>query len=196
METVRKRKELKDRAYREVGKLKEFWNEAYPPLIADIGGNIGYYSEVFLSIFSKSEVHSYEPHPYNLNYLTKIDSNRLTVHKYGLFNETTNLRIGLPAHRTNNNGLFSIHYKTDSVEVDLKNANDEVIRPHIVKIDVEGSEPQILECTEFFSQTKVLMIEMVHQDNFNINDRISTMLTSIGFKYKTNIGKNNKVWLR
>lgn len=196
MKTVNNRKVLKDKANREIKELKKFWNESYPPIIADIGGNIGYYSEVLLSTFDKSQVHSYEPHPYNLNHLNKINSDRLTIHNYGLFNETKRLEIGLPAHRTDNNGLFSIHYTTNAVEVDLKNANDEIIRPHIVKIDVEGSEPQILECSEFFSKTKIILIEIVHQDDFNMNIRVSAMLKSMGFKYKTNTSKNNELWLR
>ena len=196
MKTVNNRKALKDRAHREISELIKFWNEPYSPIIADIGGNIGYYSEVLLSIFNKSEVHSYEPHPYNLNHLTKINSDRLTVHNYGLFNKTTRLKIGLPEQRTDNNGLFSIHYNTNAVEVDLKNANDETIRPHIVKIDVEGSEPQILECSEFFSKTKIILIEIVHQDDFNMNSRVNAMLKSMGFKYKINTSKNNELWLR
>ena len=196
MDTVKMKSTLKEKAQNEIIKLKSFWKEDYSPLIADIGANIGYYTSVLLSEFPDSKVHSYEPHPYNLGYLTKQKSDRLTIHQYGLFNKTTKLSIGLPENRLTNNGMFSIHHSANSIEVDLKNANDEEIRPNIVKIDVEVAEPQILECTLFFEKTKIILIEIIKQDSLGINNTIIDRLNSIGFKYESNLSKNNQLWLK
>ena len=195
METVKKYSALKAKAVMEIKQIKEVWGKS-TPLIADIGANIGYYTEAFSEIFSDSEIHSYEPHPYNLQYLTKLSSNLINIHTYRLFDTNTKLRIGVPESRKNNNGLFSIHHTTNGVEVDLKNANGEKIRPDIVKIDVEGSEPQVLSCTDFFKNAKLILIEIVVDDNFNNNDDVVSKLKSMGFKYKTNTSKNNELWLR
>lgn len=195
METVEKRGALKARALKEIKQIKDMWGDS-TPLIADIGANIGYYTEAFSEIFSDSKIHSYEPHPYNLQYLTKLSSNLINIHTYGLFDTDTKLTIGVPESRQNNNGLFSIHHTTNGVEVDLKNANGEKIRPDIVKIDVEGSEPQVLSCTEFFENTKLILIEIVIDDNFGSNDDVVSKLKSMGFTHIKNTSKNNQLWSR
>lgn len=195
METVSKRAALKSKALKEVKQVKEVWGDSIP-LIADIGANIGYYSEAFYEVFDGSTIHSYEPHPYNLGYLRGVQRDGIFIHEYGLFDKDTKLMIGVPESRPNNNGLFSIHHTTNGVEVDLKNANKEEIRPDIVKIDVEGSESQVLSCTEFFENTKLILIEIVVDDNFNNNDDVVSKLKSIGFTYIKNTSKNNQLWSR
>lgn len=195
METVVKRGQLKARAVREATQIKEVWGESIP-LIADIGANIGYYSEAFYEVFDGSIIHSYEPHPYNLSHLKNVARDVIFIHEYGLFDKDTKLMIGVPESRPNNNGLFSIHHTTNGVEVDLKNANKEEIRPDIVKIDVEGAESQVLSCTEFFENTKLILIEIVVDDNFNNNDDVVSKLKSMGFTHIKNTSKNNQLWSR
>ena len=92
---------------------------------------------------------------------------------------------------------FLNYYALNSdFEVDLKNANGEEIRPDIVKIDVEGSEPQVLSCTEFFENTKLILIEIVIDDNFGSNDDVVSKLKSMGFTHIKNTSKNNQLWSR
>jgi FkbM family methyltransferase len=196
MHTLKNKAIFKQKAYSEISKIKPFWNESYIPIIADLGANIGYYTEVFLGHFKKSEVHSYEPHPNNIEHLKKIKSDRVFIHEYGLYNTTLKVNIGLPINEIGNNGMFSIHHLENNIEVQFKNANEELIRPHIVKIDVEGAEPEILECSDFFKKTKMILIEMLHMDSMNINDIISERLTSLGFTYRLNTTKNNQLWLK
>lgn len=195
METVKKRSALKAKALKEVKQIKEMWGDS-TPLIADIGANIGYYTEAFYEVFNGSIIHSYEPHPYNLGYLRDIKQDGIFIHEYGLFDTDTKLTIGVPESRQNNNGLFSIHHTTNGIEVDLKNANGEEIRPDIVKIDIEGSEPQLLSCTEFFENTKLILIEIVVHDDFGSNNDIVSKLKSMGFTYIKNTSKNNQLWSR
>lgn len=195
METVVNRGQLKARAVREATQIKEVWGESIP-LIADIGANIGYYSEAFYEVFDGSIIHSYEPHPYNLSHLKNVSRDGIFIHEYGLFDKDTKLMIGVPESRPNNNGLFSIHHTTNGVEVDLKNANKEEIRPDIVKIDVEGAESQVLSCTEFFENTKLILIEILVNDDFNNNDDVVSKLKLMGFAHIKNTSKNNQLWSR
>lgn len=196
MKTVNKKSLLKSRAIREVKQMFELWDSNTIPLIADIGANIGYYTEAFSKIFDGSIIHSYEPHPYNIKHLMNLDGMNVSVHPYGLFDEDITIKIGLPVGRTDNNGLFSIHYTEDSVEVELKDAVSELIRPDIVKIDVEGSESYILNRTDFFENTKMILIEIVKDDNFGSNIDIVSKLNDMGFTYMKNTSKNNQLWLR
>lgn len=195
METVVKRDQLKAKAIREVIQIKKVWGSS-TPLIADIGANIGYYSEAFYKVFHGSTIHSYEPHPYNLGHLKNVQRDGIFIHEYGLFDKDIKLVIGVPENRPNNNGLFSIYHTTNGVEVDLKDANKEEIRPDIVKIDVEGSEAQVLGCTDFFENTKLILIEIVVDDNFGNNGDVLSKLKSMGFAHIKNTSKNNQLWSR
>jgi flagellin-like hook-associated protein FlgL len=79
----------------------------------------------------------------DLDFLQKIVDDRLHIHPYGLFNEDTTLNIGMRDSR-NNNGTFSIFNTHQTIPVTFKNTNNEIIKPDFVKIDVEGTEYDIL----------------------------------------------------
>lgn len=196
METVKSYNLLKAKAIKEVKALEAYWEGSKPPIIADIGANIGYYTKAFLEVFTTSLVHSYEVHPSNLEYLNKITSDRVTIHPYGLFNETKQINVGLPVDRLEGNGCYSIYHSAESIEVEVKNANDELIRPEIVKLDVEGSEPQILQCKDFLSNTVLILVEVLVKDDLKVNSLIIEKLQELKFKYVENTSKNNQLWRR
>jgi|14_taG_2_1085336.scaffolds.fasta_scaffold00062_30 FkbM family methyltransferase len=197
MKTVNNRAALKNKADGEIKKLKEFWISSEIPLICDLGSNIGYYTESFINHFSESTIHAYEPHPYNIEkFKTFVKSDKVILHEYGLFNKDTELIIGLPNHAKDNNGCYSIKHTHNGIKVKLRKADKQEIRPDIVKIDVEGAEPQILECAEFFKNTKLILIEMLYKDDMNINEEISERLLELGYTYKLNTSKNNQLWLK
>lgn len=188
---------LKPRAVYEMKMVKGILDSKriFPAVIADVGANIGYYTEAILSVFDSSELHSYEPHPMNLNYLEKLCSDKLHVHPYGLFNTNTLIPIGMRDSRKNN-GTFSIFNKHDVIDVVFKDANEELIRPEFVKIDVEGSELYILECDRFFENTKAIFIEIICTDEFKSNSAIKARLQNMGFHLSKQITKNDQLWLK
>lgn len=194
METVKKYNLLKAKAVKEVKILKDYWQSNVPPIIADIGGNVGYYTEAFLEVFTRSMIHSYEIHPANLKHLYKITSDRASIHPYGLFNESKQVSVGLPSDRLEGNGCYSIYRSAKSTFVEVRNANDELIRPEIVKLDVEGSEPQILECRDFFSNTVLILVEILAKDDLEMNSLIIDRLQELKFEYVKNTSKNNQLW--
>jgi FkbM family methyltransferase len=184
---------LIENARRDLIQVKELL-EFNPLVIADIGANIGYYAQTLLTLFSDAAIHSYEPHPDNLHYLNQIKHERLTIHPYGLYTSDTEIEIGMRSD--NNNGTYSIFNSNNPTTVQFKNANNELIRPDFIKMDIEGSETFVLQCTEFLSQTRAIMIEMVYMDDFNQNKMISTQLEDLGFSKKIKITKNDYLWLR
>jgi FkbM family methyltransferase len=188
---------LKDGALRQIKELNQKVQINQPRLIiADIGANIGYFSESFLEIYSECELHAYEPQPDNLNELRKLEDARFTIHEYGLFNSDGEFTIGMRKDGKSNNGTYGIFNKENSISVPFKNANNETIRPHIVKMDVEGAEAHILECEDFFSETKAVLIELVYKDDFGMNKKTEENLKKLGFTYKCHLGKNDQLWLK
>lgn len=188
---------LKNQALRQINELKEKIQINQPKLvIADIGANIGYFSEAFLEIYLECELHAYEPQQDNLSELRKLKDTRFTIHEYGLFDSDGEFTIGMRSDGKSNNGTYGIFNKENSVSVPFKNANNESIRPHIIKMDVEGAEANILECEDFFSETKVVLIELVYKDDFGMNKKTEENLKKLGFKYKCHLGKNDQLWLK
>lgn len=195
MKTVELKEKLKEKALKEIEEIKKLYKKE-DPCIADIGANIGYYTECFKEVFKDSEIHSYEPHPYNLSFLKNIKLENVFIHDYGLFDEDCKLKIGLPAGREENNGLFSIRYTENAIEVTLKDCNKESIRPNIVKIDVEGSEEKILKCCNFFENCSIILIEMLSEDNFKKDQELKDILSNLGFVFFKKVSKNNQIWVR
>ena len=64
--TKQLKSQLKPGALRQIKELKETYGVNPPnPIIADIGANIGYFSESFLEVYPECELHAYEPQPDN-----------------------------------------------------------------------------------------------------------------------------------
>lgn len=197
LHTKKLKPHLKKRALWQITELKEKYGiNPSNPIIADIGANIGYFSESFLEVYPECELHAYEPQPDNLNELRKLEDSRFTIHEYGLFDSDGEFEIGMRSDGKSNNGTYSIFNKENLSSVPFKNANTEIIRPHIVKMDVEGAEANILECANFFSETKAILIELVYEDDFGMNQKTEDNLKKLGFKYECHLGKNDQLWLR
>lgn len=195
--TMDRRRELKILGLKHITEVKKVFSEDNEKvIIADIGANIGYYAESFLEVYEQASVHAYEPHPLNLQQLSKLKNNRLQIHPYGLFDSDGKFELGVDENELLNNGTYSIYRKTNTVEVIFKHADNELIRPTIVKIDVEGAESNILNCAEFFSKTEAILVEIVYKDDFGKNEEIIQKLKSLGFKFNRNLGKNDQLWLK
>jgi FkbM family methyltransferase len=186
---------LLNNSLRELHNVKQNLNFE-PNIVADIGANIGYYARALMKSFSMCIVHSYEPHPDNLQYLQEHANNRLIIHPYGLFNSDCMMKIGMRDDNKKNNGTYGIYNDDDPYEVEFKNANNELIRPDFVKMDIEGSEIYVLNCEDFLSNTKAILIEMVYQDDFKQNSLIETRMSELNFNKRIKISKNDWLWLR
>ncbi len=195
MYTVNFKEALKYNSLRELDQVKSMLGFE-PKIIADIGANIGYYSETLLEYFPEAEVHAFEPLPEHINYLSEIKNERFHIHPYGLFNTNTEIEIGMRDDGRMNNGTYSIYNNVNSVKVTFKHGNNELIRPEFIKLDVEGSELAVLECEDFFSNTKAIYVELVYKDDFGQNEKVIERLNELGFQHKAQITKNDSLWLR
>lgn len=193
--TTELKTELTIRINSDVKKIKSLINFT-PKIIADIGANVGYYTNAFLSEYPSAIIHSYEPQLDNLSELYKIKNDRLYIHDYGLFDSNKIMSIGMRDDDRYNNGTYGIYTNINSTDVLFKNANEEIINADLVKMDVEGSELYILQCEEFFKSVKAIVIELVYLDNFNQNENIRKQLKYLGFELSEKLNKNDELWIK
>ena len=129
--------------------------------VIDVGANIGQTSIIFASLEKVNKVLAYEPFPDSLKYLRKnVQSNhyeKIDVLPYGLFSESKKISMGFPKRISMLKyfdryelGMKTVYHSRSSSEImcdfkkgdecgELMNAN-----PDIIKIDVEGSEIDVL----------------------------------------------------
>ena len=121
--------------------------EAILPVILDIGANVGSFAAWALKRWPGCHVHYYEPLPDNFVLLKKnlgsLKGQSISLNNFAIGNPSLkNLYLG-----RNNCGEASFYdigeQTTNTVEVETK-APDVLPKAHIVKIDTEGSEVDIL----------------------------------------------------
>lgn len=129
-------------------------------IIFDVGANIGQISLIFSEI-ENSKIFSFEPVIESFNLLNKnvIDNNinNITTFPYGLFSEDKQIGMGPPKNVSllkrfdkKSLGMKSIFTDNDEYIVELKKGDDvpfiiNLKSLHILKIDVEGVELEVLK---------------------------------------------------
>jgi FkbM family methyltransferase len=117
------------------------------PVILDIGANVGSFAAWALKCWPGAYVHCYEPLPDNFALLKRnlrqFEGRSVSLHNFAVGDPSlTRLYLG-----RNNCGEASFYdigeQTTDTVEVETR-APDVLPKAHIVKIDTEGSEVEIL----------------------------------------------------
>ena len=121
----------------------------------DIGANTGIYSCFAAQVCD--EVVAFEPYPPNVTELEKnIDLNegKVSLIEKALSNETKTERLSTPEEDEPGHGHASLTESDDStIEIDSVRGDElvksgEVPQPNVVKIDVEGAEPLVVEGLE------------------------------------------------
>lgn len=125
-------------------------------VVYDIGANTGLYTFFAATKCSEGEVIAFEPYPPNARLLTKdMERNRLsnvTVIEKALSDSVGSIEFSQPPEADVGYGSSSIQMeKSDStIEVptttgDQLISSAQIPRPNVVKIDVEGAEPLVIE---------------------------------------------------
>ena len=130
------------------------------PVILDIGANVGSFAAWALERWPGCHVHCYEPLPDNFALLKKnlapVEGKSVSLYNFAVGNpELTRLHLG-----RNNCGEASFYgigeQATAFVEVETKPPSV-LPKAHIVKIDTEGSEMDILERLGSFDHDVILL---------------------------------------
>lgn len=190
--------------------FESIWNHKFKDLgidpseliIADIGANVGYSVEDLAKHFPKTTIYCYEPVPSNYEKLLEKVGHHTNCkfYNYGLGEEDKTVKIGISKERELNFGLFStLHPEGNlSQEIALKNINNEP-SPHILKIDVEGMEYDLIETAkQYLTNTKIVVYEHLREGhvNYNRHDDIPALLNSLGFEYIQSEGPYNKYYYK
>ena len=109
----------------------------------------------------------------NLN-VSPINIKDFHIFNFGLWSKDIETSIGISDKFNNGNGevsgLFSILHPDglQSENIKMKDIKSLSERPELVKIDIEGSEWEILNnCGSYFDETKVMLIEIVKENHPN-----------------------------
>ena len=144
---------------REERKIRYFFNESLKynnPVLLDIGSNFGSYS--YLTLFNPElKVYAFEPVPIVYeSFLENIKLNdmpNINVFNYALSSSHGEAKIRIP--KSNNIGMSKISDRGDLV-VELKTLDSHLnVIPecHLIKIDVEGHELEVLKgSVQFFKE--------------------------------------------
>ena len=142
-------------------------NFSSPPLLVDVGGNVGQSVMSLYTIFPNARVISFEPNPTVFRKLQRLTRKfpQLTVIPNGLSNETGEAELFIPSYNGNAlSGLASFDYESAkgwlsreriagfdpnkltvaSERVSLARLDDWELEPDFIKIDVQGLEYKVL----------------------------------------------------
>ena len=190
--------ELDEAVVLQMKPYKEFFDkEGFSPnLCFDIGANEGRYSRVMHSIFDV-EVHSFEPVGETYSILTESISQdfypNIKTFNFG-FSETeeTKTLVVPNSSKRSNSGLYSTYYKpeegTSPVEAQFKNmekwCREQDTYPDLIKLDVEGSELEILRSIRgpTLDGVRAIIVEVNYDEKFPDPGLVNILLLENRFK--------------
>ncbi|MGH9384222.1 MAG: FkbM family methyltransferase [Vicinamibacterales bacterium] len=169
----------------ELPKQRAFAAEAArSKVIFDVGANVGFYTLLAASIAGTSRVFAFEPLPRNLAYLNQhVQLNRLANvqviaaavgNASGIvrFDDSRGPSMGLVTPR----GQLEV----PAVALDELSASGDLPDPDLIKIDVEGSEDDVLAgAASLLSRARPTIFLATHGDE--IHRRCSDRLQSLGY---------------
>jgi len=143
--------------------------------VADIGSNVGEISKIFIErIPSIKKIYAYEPESTNYNFLKNRFENepKIVPIKKGIYYGKTHS----PLFYNGGSGSHTIAKNTSSIcdNVNLTELEKENIKKlDLVKLDIEGSEYNVVKNSELLKKIKYIIIEFhpfgMDDSNFEIN---------------------------
>lgn len=177
-----------------------FKSSSEKPIIIDLGANIGDTVIYFKDLYPKSTIFAFEPHPLAFKHLQKnVALNNFKSIK--LFNEAIGYKKGLLTLSDNQENVFNsasiiddqnIHNSKNQVKFKVhvnKLSSYPVIsnlkKVDLIKMDVEGSESEILDdIKDILMKTKKIILEYHILDKLTHNslDNVFVKLINCGLK--------------
>ncbi len=163
----------------------------------DIGANIGQHSMFAASIVGDTgKVFSFEPIPYiynqlldsvHINHFEKI----VTVHNIALGTENKNDTLYIETNNVGGSSIVAPHgTKTEAIQINIRKGDDileQISNIHLIKIDVEGYEYEVLSGIEktlrIHRPTIILEFsgELYISKKNNDGEKIISLLENIGY---------------
>lgn len=180
-------------------------------VFVDVGANIGYYTLLGASLVKGGQggrVISFEPSPYaNARLKETLLANNLShvdLHPVALGETSATLPLYLPSQAGNHSPTMTVNEGGEAVPVPVRRL-DECLRESgvdqvdLMKIDVEGFEPNVLKgAGDYLSQGRIRAILCEFNDfwlrkNGSSPDELRKMLTDYGYRMAGNPADFGKV---
>ncbi len=122
----------------------------HPPVILDIGANVGAFTRWAVSRWPGCTIHCYEPAPKNFTLLERTiasigpEQSEIHAHNVAVFHEARKMVLHLAKTNCGAHSFYNLGESGDStIEVDAVNATS-LPKADILKIDIEGAEMPVL----------------------------------------------------
>ncbi len=175
------------------------------PVVFDAGAHHGYVSTFYRDLFPKGSIYAFEPFPESFNILTKRTASSPTIHAFNMAlsngSGTAEFHVN-PSSATNSllptdpqapqiwgKGLLETYdkIKVQTITIDDFCRTHGIDRIHLLKLDVQGAEPLVLEgARQFLDSGKIDLIytEIITMPSYSgqmeLHDFL-TMLHEYGF---------------
>lgn len=175
-----------DKISGEASFLIKYISENQSGVVLDVGANIGKYSETIRRINSKIDIYSFEPHPVTYKKLIyNLDGLNINCLNLGVGSVSGTLELhdyanqdGSPHASVYQDVIKAIH-KEDTIKhrIDVINLDDFVIKYdinaiHLLKIDTEGHELEVLRGFENFIKANKVSIIHFEFNEMNVISRV------------------------
>ncbi|MFZ1721801.1 MAG: FkbM family methyltransferase [Microgenomates group bacterium] len=159
------------------------------PIIVDLGANIGDTCIYFKWLYPNARIFAFEPHPVAYKYLIKnIAENNLkniSAFNYGLSKTNSKMILKTPSEEnlgaSSTKNKFSKSNTGEKFEVEMKRG-DEIValkkltRIDLLKIDIEGSESEVIQRLDKLLEVSDRVIIEYHLLPSRINNSFDTIL--------------------
>jgi FkbM family methyltransferase len=159
----------------------------------DIGANIGKYTVMQSKRYKN--VHSFEPIPETHDALRKntINLKNVTLHKVAAWNKEETLTFYIKNNPGGNSSeMLELYHDTLNVQaIDLDTYMNGIIGVDLIKIDIEGAEPQALEgMRQIIKINKPIMIIEILEEN---EQTVYSFMAEMGYRLVQK-NKRNHLW--
>lgn len=157
------------------------WTGSAPPLIFDIGGNVGNYSNAMLDCFkAECKILAFEPSPSTFKIFSKnVNSKYVTAHNFGFSDSEGKLLLYSDGEGS---GLASVYQRSTTVSMDRQEEislttidtfcrQENIDRINFMKIDVEGHELKVLQGAKGMLENKAIDLIQFEFGGCNVDSR-------------------------
>lgn len=178
---------------------RQVLNLSLEPVLVDVGANVGYLSAFTFTRFPKAHVYSVEPIPNNLELLLR-NKGRNEQFNWSIIegvlsdkNEPLEIQFDKADSFSTSASMYGLDKSEHSITVESKTLLDlmdkqRLNKVHILKLDCEGAEYDILYCLSSETLNSIAFITMeTHQIDSERRNRDSLVSWLIGKGWKTEV---------
>jgi FkbM family methyltransferase len=169
-----------------------------PDIVLDVGANVGIATAYFAIKYPNAIIHSFEPSSHNFSFLKQNASqfNNVTVYRKALYSHDGFLQMHVFEGFGGWNSAFSETGNVEEVEcttLDKFLTDQGIEKVDILKLDVEGSEWEILKNSRLLDKIRVIIGEL-HYLHMNKEDILSLLEEHYRLEFDTHVDPRDSLY--